>query len=104
MQRGVRIMTYEMPWPGWDETTRATITASLAELDDDVADIARQLGQIIGDDLRDEFFNVDPALVGWVAMRTASHLGGIAREADADGTTLALVGLLAGQHVEAGAA
>lgn len=97
-------MTYAPPWPGWADLTRDTITAALAELPDDVAALARELGAIIGDDLRGEFCELDPGIVGWVAMRTASHLGGIAREADADGTTLALVGMLAGQHVEAGAA
>lgn len=97
-------MTYEMPWPGWVESTRDTIAATLAELPKEEADFAREIGAIIGDDLRGEFVNVDPGIVAWVAMRTAAHLGGIAREArDADPATLALVGMLAGQHIQAGA-
>ena len=95
-------MTYELPWPGWAEATSDAITGALAELDDDVANLARQLAAIIGDDLRAEFCEIEPGIVGWVAMRTASHLGGIAEHADA--STLALVGLLAGQHVQEGAA
>ena len=94
-------MTYAPPWPGWDTATREAIAEALLELTDEGADLARQLGAIIGDDLRGEFCEIDPGIVGWVAMRVATHLGGIAREADA--STLALVGLLAGQHVQEGA-
>lgn len=95
-------MTYAPLWPGWADATHTAITDALGELPDDVADLARQLGTVIGNDLRGEFCDLDPDIVGWVAMRTASHLGGIAQDADA--TTLALVGLLAGQHVQAGEA
>jgi hypothetical protein len=93
-------MTYAPVWPGWVEATHTAITDALGELTDDGADLVRTLGAIIGDDLRGEFCDLDPSIVGWVAMRTATHLGGIAREADADAPTLALVGLLAGQHIQ----
>lgn len=97
-------MTYAPLWPGWADLTRDAITEALADLDPDQVALARTIGEIIGDDLRGEFCDLDPSIVGWVAMRTATHLGGIARSADPDPTTLALVGMLAGQHVEAGAA
>ncbi|MEV0616095.1 hypothetical protein AB0I81_22470 [Nonomuraea sp. NPDC050404] len=97
-------MTYAPPWPGWADLTHTAIAEALADLDPDQAKLARTVGAIIGDDLRGEFVDVDPDIVAWVAMRTATHLGGIAREADADGPTLALVGMLAGQHVQAGEA
>lgn len=97
-------MTYAPLWLGWDVLTRDAIAEALADLDPDQAALARTIGEIIGDDLRGEFCDLDPSIVGWVAMRTATHLGGIAREADADGPTLALVGMLAGQHVQEGVA
>ncbi|MGR6922651.1 hypothetical protein ACU635_51070 [[Actinomadura] parvosata] len=97
-------MTYAPLWPGWADLTREVIADALRELTDEGADLVRVLSEAIGDDLRAEFCDLDPSIVGWVAMRTASHLGGIAREADADGPTLALVGMLAGQHVQAGEA
>lgn len=95
-------MTYAPLWPGWADDTRDTIAASLAELPDDVADIVRRIGETIGDDLRGEFCDVEPGIVGWVAMRVGSHLGRISDRADP--SILALVGMLAGQHVQAGAA
>jgi len=94
-------MTYAPLWPDWDTKTHNAISDALAELDVEQADLARTIGEIIGDDLAAEFCDVDRSIVGWVAMRTASHLGGIAEHADP--SILALVGMLAGQHVQAGA-
>jgi hypothetical protein len=96
-------MTYAPPWPEWDAKTRAVIAELNASLDDDVRDAVRDLAGFVGGLLRVEFANVDRHIVGWVAMRTASHLGALAAQnPDVGAQRMALIGLLAGEYIEAG--
>lgn len=96
-------MTYAPLWPGWDEQTRKVISNIKADLTVDVRDAVRDLAVYVGDHLRSEFPDLDPAIVGWVAMRVGSHLGGLAAaQPDVSADRLALIALLAGNYIEAG--
>lgn len=96
-------MTYAPLWPGWDEKTREIIDGLKADLNDDERDAVRDLAGHVGGHLRSEFPDLDPAIVGWVTMRASSHLGALAsQQPDIGPESIALIGLLAGEYIEAG--
>ncbi|MGP4093016.1 hypothetical protein [Nonomuraea sp. KM90] len=96
-------MTYAPLWPGWDTKTREVIDGLKADLNDELRDAIRDLAGDVGGHLRSEFPDLDPTIVGWVTMRAASHLSALATERpDVDPQNLALIGLLAGEYIEAG--
>lgn len=96
-------MTYAPLWPIWAAETRATISQANTDLPDDVRDALRDLATFVGSTLREEFPNVEWGLLGWITMRAATHLGGLAvADPTVDAQRLALIGLLAGEYIEAG--
>lgn len=95
-------MTYTPLWPDWAATTQRIIDDFMVGLDDEGRAAIGGVADFVGEQLRSEFPDLDKAIVGWVAMRVCSHLGALATKGPVTPHVLALVGVLAGQSIEAG--
>ncbi|GAA3078174.1 hypothetical protein [Streptosporangium carneum] len=93
-------MSYAPLWPDWADQTRQAL-ACVEELPEDSRTVLQDLAAYIGEELRMEFPDVEPGLVGWITLRAASHLGGLIREASGpiEPSTYVTIGLLAGDHL-----
>jgi len=93
------------PHPAWPDATRATINEILGDVDDATRDAIHQVAREIGGHVLRDFPDLDPRIVGWVTMRATTHLLSLTLNRPViTARTLAFVGLLAGQEIEAGAA
>ncbi|WP_084963303.1 hypothetical protein [Thermoactinospora rubra] len=98
-------MTYRPLWPEWSSKTRDVIDQFMEALNDEGRAAVGGLADFVGEQIRQEFPDLDHGIVGWITMRACSHLGALANQSSAiDAETLAMVGLLAGQSIEAGEA
>ncbi|MEU1736505.1 hypothetical protein [Streptosporangium sp. NPDC020145] len=94
------MMSYSPLWPGWADQTREALDL-FQELPEESRTALQDLAAYIGEELRAEFPDVEPGLVGWITLRAASHLGGLIRmeSAPVEPGTYVAIGLLAGDHL-----
>lgn len=96
-------MSYAPLWPEWVTQTRAALAAHSAEIPEARRLALQDLGAYVAEELRMEFPDVEATLIGLIALRTASHLGGLIADAPGDAelepTTYVTIGLLAGDHL-----
>ena len=92
--------------PLWErDAVRSRETAAMAgQLPEPARTAFAEVAAELGEHLRGDFPDVDPALIGWIAVRVSHGLNGLIRKAPhLDGTKLAILTLLAGHHLVEGA-
>ncbi|MBB2914912.1 hypothetical protein FHS43_006224 [Streptosporangium becharense] len=96
-------MSYAPLWPEWVTQTREALAAHNAGVSETRRIALQDLGAYIGEELRMEFPDVEATLIGLIALRTASHLGGLIADApdgvDLESATCVTIGLMAGDHL-----